>query len=115
MVKHQDIYSYTLHRSPQNISNLAMCVFVRGRELCLPTSVRWEEYCFPRRQLIFSMSYIIRKVFESAFPNRFRLSVRLSVPDLQTNSGILFLSEIFDVIHQWICLNELYKLMEISN
>ena len=56
------------------------------------------------------MSYIIRKVFESTFQNRFRLSLRL-YHDLQTNSDTLFLSLNFDVMHQWIRLYELYKLM----
>ena len=32
--------------------------------------------------------------------------------DLQTNSWTSFLSQIFDVMHYWFCLNELYKLME---
>ena len=41
-------------------------------ELCLSPIVTGEVYCFPRRQLIFSfgrsviITYIIRKVFESA-------------------------------------------------
>ena len=46
--------------------------------LCLPLVVTREVYCFPRRQLIFTLvgvSYIIWKVFETTFRNRLRLSV----------------------------------------
>ena len=52
--------------------------------------------------------YIIRKVFESTFRNWFCLPV----PDLQTNSGTSFFVLAFHVIHEWICLNKLYKLMK---
>ena len=69
-----------------------------------------EVYCFPRRQLIFNFDrrviYHLKGLWEY---------IPKSIPsvclyhDLQTNSGTSFLSWIFNVIHQWICLNELYK------
>ena len=55
---------------------------------------------------VVGVSYIIWKVFESIFRNQFRLSY-----NLQMNSGTFFIL-FFDVIHQWIHLNELYKMME---
>ena len=56
------------------------------------------------------MSYIIRKIYESSY-------IPKSIPSVCTTifnliAGLLFLSKIFDVIHQWICLDELYKLLE---
>ena len=58
---------------------------------------------------LISVSYIIRKVFESTIRNRFRLSVCTTI--FKRIAGFCFYLKC-DVIHQWIHLNELYKLME---
>ena len=78
-----------------------------------PPCVKGEVHCFPRRQLIFSFGrrviYHLKGLWE--YIPKLIPSVCL-YHDIQTNSGTLFLSLIFDVIHKWICLNELYKQME---
>ena len=76
-----------------------------------PPSVTGEFYCFPRRQLILSFGrpviYHLKGLWE--YIPKSILSVCL-YHDLQTNIWTLFLFEIFDVTHQCIRLNELYKL-----
>ena len=74
-----------------------------------PPSIAGEVYCFTRRQLIFSFGKHVIS-FERSLTEHSEIdSVLLSVHDLQTNSWTSFLFYIFDIIYQWICLNELYK------
>ena len=78
--------------------------------LCLSPIVTGEVYCFPRRPLIFSFGrrviYHLKGLWEY---------IPKSIPSVCTTifkrkAG--FCVYMFDVIHQWIHLNELYKLME---
>ena len=66
---------------------------------------------FTRRQLIFSFDGRVIS-FERSLRVHSKIDTVRLYHDLQLNSGTLFLSYIFDIIHQWICLNELYKLRE---
>ena len=90
-----------------------LSVHTKLKKLCLPPSVTEEVYCFPRCKLIFS--FYRRVIYHLRCLREY---IQKSMPsvclyhDLQTNSGTFFLSQKFDVIHQWIRLNELYKLME---
>ena len=77
-----------------------------------PPSVTGEVYCFPRRQLIFSFDrrvvYYLKGLWEY---------IPRSIPFVCTTifkriAWLCFYLKMFDVIHQWICLNELYKPME---
>ena len=63
-------------------------------------------------QLIFS--FCRRVIYHSKGLREYIPILILSVcqyHDLQTNSWTSFLSQIFYIIHQWICLNELCKRM----
>ena len=79
-----------------------------------PPTETWEVYCFPRRQLIFSFdmrvlcTYLIWNVLGSTFKID---SVRLSTI-FKRIEGLCFYVICFDVMHQWICFDELYKLMQ---
>ena len=57
------------------------------------------------------ISYTIRKIFERSYIPKSIPSV-CSYHDIQTNSWTLFLSWIFDVIHQWICLNRVPQIIK---
>ena len=65
---------------------------------------------FSRRQIIFSFFHISFEMSLSVH-SEIDSSVRL-YHDIQTNSWTSFLSLIFNIIHQWIRLLELYTLME---
>ena len=106
-----------LERAPYSDHSLADCYFVNSYSLCLPPSVTQEVAILfslsPTNFQLWNASHISfeRSLRVATFQNRFHLSVRL-YHDLQTNSWTSFLSYIFDVVHQWVRLNDLYKLME---
>ena len=76
-----------------------------------------EVYCFPHHQLIFRFGR--RVIYHSKGLSEYIHSEILKsiifvclYHVLKTNTWPLFLSLIFDVIYQWICLDKLYKQME---
>ena len=54
---------------------------------------------------------LMESFFRIRFPYLFWPKAENFSNEFVTNSNTLFLSHMFDVVHQWIRLNELYKLM----